>query len=86
MVLYPHTKFFGYYIDIERNEAYSIKSGRLKKLKVSKPILRSKSGKFRKIEMVTFSHMGIPKYCPRDQLHKYAEHNPKNTLRLDVKL
>ena len=87
LTLYPHKKFFGYYIDISSNEAYSIKSGRLKKLKPSNALIREKkSGKYNKVPMITFSHLGKPKYCPVDKLHEHVDHNPSNTIQLDVKL
>lgn len=76
-VLYPHKFFAGYYISLELNKVYSIKSGKLKELKQS-----TWKGK----TTVTMSHDGKKRTQNMDpkMLRKFVSRNPKNTIELPV--
>lgn len=77
-VLYPHRLIPGYYISLEEIEVYSIKSGRLKRLKKS-----TWKGK----TTVAMSHKGKAVYQNLNPkiLKKFIEKRPKHTIMLNVK-
>lgn len=76
-VLWPHRLFPGYYVSLEHNAVYSIKSGQLKELKKS-----TWKGK----TTVTMSHKGKARYQNMDPriLKKFVKRNMRNTISLPV--